>query len=149
MYKVEFEGLTGALKKISGIWELSFWVLFNVPAARNVWWNLSDWILDFCTKTSGLITGLVYLITESLSPTHSIHRNYYFSNPTPCSNPRWDGLRFIAFSSNTPSLLKLQIKNLPQSLCLKRSRIMSRISHIDESHVQEFQQMNNLSWNKV
>ena len=35
VYKVGFKGLTGALKKISDILQLSF----NVPASRNVRWN--------------------------------------------------------------------------------------------------------------
>ena len=36
----------------------------------------------FCAKTSGLITWLVYPIRESLSLTHSIHRNCPFTDPT-------------------------------------------------------------------
>ena len=65
------------------IWYLRFVIqrVFNISASQNVWWNLSDWILDFCAKTSGLITWLVYPITESLSLTHFIHRNYHFTNP--------------------------------------------------------------------
>ena len=38
--------------------------------------------MDFCAKTSRLITWLVYPIIASLSLTHSIHRNYHFTYPT-------------------------------------------------------------------
>ena len=80
IYSPEFVGLTGVLKKISGILGLSFWeLLMSLP---HVCWNLSDCILYFCAKISGLNMWLVYPITTSFFLTHSIHRNYHFTNPT-------------------------------------------------------------------
>ena len=75
MYTVEFEGLFWYRRVV-------FLRAFNISASQNVRWNLSGWIWDFCAKTSGLIMWLVYPITESLSLTHTIHRNYHFTNPT-------------------------------------------------------------------
>ena len=110
MHKVEFMGHTGVLKKLSGTLGLSLSLrAFNVPASQNIWWNLSDWILDFCAKTSRLIMWLVYPITESLSLTHSIHKNYHFTDTTtvilrgngPCntsSNPG-EGFCLVVFYS--------------------------------------------------
>ena len=82
MYKVEFEGLS----RIYLYLRVVFLRAFHVPASRKIGWNLSDWILDFCAKTFGLITWLVYPITESRSLTQSIHRNYHFTNPMTFSN---------------------------------------------------------------
>ena len=75
-------GTYGSAEEDIGYLRVVFMSAFNVPASQDVWRNLSDWILDFCPKTSGLITWLVYPITESFSLTHSIHRNYHFINPT-------------------------------------------------------------------
>ena len=83
MYKVQFGRPTGTLKKISGILGLSFWELLMSPPHGTSDGICPTWILDFCTKISGLISWLVYSITERLFLTHSINRNYHFTNPTP------------------------------------------------------------------
>ena len=82
MYKVEFEGLTGALKAISGIVGLSFWEPFTSPPHGTSGEICLTGFGIFAPRPLGLFTWLVYPITEGLSFTHSIHRNYHFTNST-------------------------------------------------------------------
>ena len=91
------------------IWYLRvvFLRAFNIPASWNAQWNLPDLTLDFCAKTSGFITWLVYPITESLSLTHSIHRNYHFANPTQCFSLSHVSIFFFSSKSSKCIILKI------------------------------------------
>ena len=80
VYKVEFKGLTGALKKISGILGLSFKELLTSPSHR----TSGGICLDFGFLRQGFWTHLVISLSNHRQPyPHSLHTQELLStNPT-------------------------------------------------------------------